>query len=169
MVKSKLPTAVIDNTLLSRLTRLEKIIESLPYIFARILIPVEVKEEAFKGPNKNRLRNLLNHKPDFFLICKHDDFLVKELLKELLDVGEASVIAQAEYTRSAVIIDERKGREEAKNREIQVFSTTKILCLMKELGLIDEVRPILDQLIKMRFYLKKVDYLTVLKEVREID
>ena len=169
MVKSKLPTAVIDNTLLSRLTRLEKIIESLPDIFARILIPVEVKEEAFKGPNRKRLRNVLNHQPGFFLICKHDDLLVKELLKELLDVGEASVIAQAEYTRSAVIIDERKGREEAKNREIQVFSTAKILCLMKELGLIDEVKPILDQLIKMRFYLKKVDYLTILKEVREID
>jgi len=168
VVKSKLPTAVIDNTLLSRLTRLE-ITESLPYIFARILIPVEVKEEAFKGPNRKRLRNLLNYMPDFFLICTHDDFLVKELLKELLDKGEASAIAQAEYTRSAIIMDERKGREEAKKREIEVFPTTKILCLMKELGLIPEVKPFLDRLIKMKFYLKKQDYINILKAVKEMD
>lgn len=40
---------------------------------------------------------------------------------------------------------------------------------MKELGLIDEVKPILDQLISLKFYLKKENYISVLREVREMD
>jgi hypothetical protein len=126
VVKSKLPTAVIDNTLLSRLTRLEKIIESLPYIFARILIPLEVREEAFKGPNKNRLRNLLNHKPDFFLICKHDDFLVKELLKELLDVGDGDRSSRI-YSLGSNYRREKGTRRGEKSRNPSFFNHENIM------------------------------------------
>lgn len=42
-----LPSAVIDNTLLSRLVSLD-VAELLPYLFKRILIPPEVKREAYK-------------------------------------------------------------------------------------------------------------------------
>jgi predicted nucleic acid-binding protein len=47
--------------------------------------------------------------PSFFILCKEDDIFVKEFLKTLLDDGEAAAIAQAEFTNSALIIDEKKG------------------------------------------------------------
>lgn len=171
MVRNKkvgLPVAVIDNTLLSRLTRLE-IAELLPFIFQKILIPLEVREEAFKAANKKRLRNLLNEMQGFFVLCKEDDFFNKEILKTLLDEGEATAIAQAEFTNSALILDEKKGREQAEKRELKVFPTLTILCLLKEFGAISEVKPYLDKLIKMKFYLSKKIYISTLKDVGEVE
>lgn len=168
MAKSKLPTAVIDNTLLSRLTRLD-IAKLLPYIFAKILIPIEVREEAFKAPNRRRLRNLLNEMQGFFVFCKEDDIFVKEFLKTILDAGEASAIAQAEFTSSALILDEKKGRKQAEMRELQVFPTVSILCLLKEAGAISEVKPYIDKLIQMQFRLSVEIIQITLKRVRELE
>jgi uncharacterized protein len=166
MVNSKLPTAVIDNTLLSRLTRLG-ITERLPWIFARILIPVEVRNEAFKAPNKKRLRNLLNEMNDFFVLCSEDDILVKEFLKTLLDEGEAAAIAQAEFTESALILDEKKGRKQAELRELKVYPTVSILCLLKEAGAIPAIKPYLLRLMKLKFYLSKQLFDNILEEAGE--
>jgi predicted nucleic acid-binding protein len=163
-----LPVAVIDNTLLSRLAQLD-IAEFLPLIFDKILIPIEVRQEAFKASNKRRLRNLLNEMQGFFVLCNQDDFLVKELLKIDLDEGEAAAIAQAEYTKSALILDEKKGRNQATKRELEVFPTLKILCLLKEVEVISEVKPYLDKLIKMKFHLSLKLYNSTLKEVRELE
>lgn len=163
-----LPVAVIDNTLLSRLARLE-IAELLPLIFDKILIPIEVRQEAFKAPNRRRLRNLLNEMQGFFILCNEDDFLVKELLKIDLDEGEAAAIAQAEYTNSALILDEKKGRSQAEKRELIVFPTLKILCLLKEFGGISEVKPYLDKLVKLKFHLSVKLYNSTLKEAGEIE
>src|SRR2546423_12809410 len=91
-----LPIAVTDNTLLTRLVALE-VAELLPYLFKQILIPPEVKREAYKAPHKGkrRLRKLLGEMSGFFVDCYEVDELVKDYLKADLDEGEAAAIAQA--------------------------------------------------------------------------
>lgn len=168
-MKSKLPTGVVDNTFLSRLTRLD-IADYLPLVFARILIPSEVKREAFKSGNRRRLRNLLSQMPYFFVDCKNDDPLVKFFLNEVLDEGEAAAIAQAEHTRSALIIDEKKGRDEAMRRDLEVFPTARILIKLKEVGSIPEIKPRLDKLRTMSsFRLKQEIYNSILREAGEME
>lgn len=56
-----LPTAVIDNTLLTRLVSLE-VANFLPYLFKYILIPPEVKREAYKAPSKGKRRLQKNYR-----------------------------------------------------------------------------------------------------------
>ncbi len=169
MAQSKipnLPIAVIDNTLLSRLAGLT-IVEFLPLIFAKILYPPEVLAEADKGPQAAALRKLLDEMTGFFELCTQDDLLNKEILKTILDAGEAAVIAQAEFTNSAVILDERKGYAQATKRELQVFRTGKILCLLKEAGAISEVKPYLDNLKSLGFHLTSHAYQAILQQVDE--
>ena len=87
-----------------------------------------------------------------------------------MDEGEAAVIAQAEATNSAVIIDEGKGRKEAVERSIEVFRTGTILCLLKEAGQIQFVAPYLDKLIEeMGFRCKPKDKRSILEKAGEID
>lgn len=168
MARSKLPSVVIDTPLLSRLAGLE-IAEFLPFLFSRVLIPFEVRNEAFRSADRKRLRNLLNRNSPFFGLCVERDVLVNEFLKTILDEGEAAAIAQAEHTRSVLILDENKGRREARRREIKVFPTGKILCLLKEQGLIPEVKPFLIRLRQMKFHLKEADFQMILAEAREFD
>jgi hypothetical protein len=168
--KNRLPIAVIDNTLLTRLIQLE-IVEFLPFIFQKILIPIEVQKESYKARNKHkqRLRKIIGEMKGFFEICNKDDFLNKEILKTLLDLGEASAIAQAEYTKSAIIIDEKKGRKQAELRELEVISTIKIFFLLKESGVIEEIKPFLDKLVDdLGFYLSKKLRISFLEEAGEL-
>ncbi|HEY0078357.1 MAG TPA: hypothetical protein VGB73_06895 [Pyrinomonadaceae bacterium] len=109
-----LPTAVIDNTLLTRLVQLE-IAQFLPFLFKKILIPPEVKREAYKAPHKGkrRLQKLVNEMAGFFVDCYEADELIKAYLKVDLGEGEAAAIAQADYTQSILLLDEKKGYKRA--------------------------------------------------------
>ena len=163
-----LPIAVIDNPLLSRLFSLG-IAAFLPQIFRYIRIPPEVKLEAEASPNKAELFDLLNSSRDFFMDCFEADITNKEFLKTILGAGEAAAIAQAEITSSVVLTDDSRGRKEAIQRDLQVFRTGKILCLLKEAGFISLVAPYLDKLEELGFWLKPPDKHSVLKEAGEIN
>src|SRR5262245_2981508 len=132
-----LPHAVIDNTLLSRLVELD-LAEFLPFLFKLILIPPEVKQEAYRTPHgiRRRLRKLIRESSGFFVNCRQVDASVKEILKADLDAGEAAAIAQAEGTNSVLLIDEQKGSRRASTMQIKVVRTGKLLNLLKEAGAI---------------------------------
>ncbi len=150
-----LPTAVIDNTLLSRLVSLE-VAALLPLLFKRVLIPPEVKREAYKSPHrgKRRLRKLIAEMGVYFVDCNQADEIIKNILTVDLDEGEAAAIAQAEYTGSVVLLDERKGIKRAETKELTVIRTTRILIMLKESGAIAAVKPYFDKLEKTGFYLR---------------
>ena len=164
-----LSVAVIDNTLLSRLFALG-IAAFLPQIFKQIRIPPEVRCEAERGPNNKELVDLLNESNDFFIDCFEADITNKEFLKTTLDEGEAAVIAQAEITISVVITDDKAAYKEAIGRDLQVFRTGAILCLLKEAGQITLVAPYLDKLVnEMDFRLTPKAKLAILKKAGEFE
>ena len=149
-----LPKAVVDTTILSRLVALD-ITKFLPYLFRGILIPPEVKREAYKAPQKGkkRLRKVLNENVGFFVDCREADELTKEYLKADLDEGEAAAITQAYATESVIIVDEEKGHRRATLMAIPVIRTGRLLNMLKQAGAIPFVRPYHDRLQKTGFYL----------------
>lgn len=163
-----LPQAVIDNTLLARLVHLD-VAKFLPLIFNRILIPPEVKREAYKAPHKGkrRLRKLLNEMAGFFVICTAVDRSIQLILEADLDVGEASAIAQAESTRSVVLIDEKKGYERARRMELEAIRTARILLMLLDAGAISAVKPYFEKLEATGFYLGENVRLALLAEAGE--
>ena len=163
-----LPYAVIDNTLLSRLAELD-IAKFLPWLFKEIRIPPEVKREAYAAPHKGkrRLRKLIREMTGFFVDCTEADEMINSYLKVELDVGEAAAIAQASATQSLLLLDEKKGCRRARNMEIEVVRTAKLLILLQEKGAIKAVKPYLDQLERTGFHLSEKDRRQILFEAGE--
>lgn len=149
-----LPTAVIDTTLFSRLVDLD-IAERLPWLFKLILIPPEVKREAYRARGRRRLRKLMREMSDFFVTCHESDKFTQELMRVDLGDGEAAAIAQAEITKSVLLIDERKGSKRAVLLDLSVLGTANVLNLLKAKGAITAVKPYYHKLEKTGFYLQK--------------
>ncbi|SRR6266404_5350167 len=163
-----LPLAVVDTTILSRLVALD-ITKFLPYLFRGILIPPEVKREAYKAPHKGkrRLRKVMNENAGFFAECREADELTREYLKVDLDEGEAAAIAQADATQSILLLDEQKGFKRARTMQVTTIRTGKLLNMLKEAGAIPTVRPYHQRLEETGFYLSLEVRLQLLDEAGE--
>lgn len=151
-----LPYAVTDNTLLSRLVELN-IAPFLPLLFKQILIPPEVRREAYKAPHKGkkRLQKLIKEMAGFFIECKEVDELTKNYLAADLDNGESAAIAQADKTQSVLLLDENKGYKRAQIMGIEVIRTVSVLGLLKEAGAIESIKPYLAKLKQTGFHLSE--------------
>jgi predicted nucleic acid-binding protein len=162
------PVAVIDTTLLTRLVRLD-IAKFLPLLFKHILIPPEVKREAYKSPHKGKrpLRNLIGEMSGFFIDCNEVDEGVKLILQADLDEGEAAALAQADYTGSVLLLDEKAGFKRASVMQITVIRTPRLLNELKRAGAIAEVKPYYQKLAETGFYLKSAVLKSLLAEVGE--
>jgi len=167
-VQRGLPYAVTDNTLLSRLVDLQ-IAQFLPLLFKQILIPPEVKREAYKAPHKGkrRLMKLFGEMTGFFTECNEADDLVKEYLKADLHDGEAAAIAQADITQSVLLIDEKKGYDRARTMQLTIVRTGRLLVMLKEVTAISEVRPYLERLKVLDFRLTTELFNQLLAEAGE--
>lgn len=161
------PVAVIDTTLLSRLVDLE-IAERLPWLFRLILIPPEVKREAYKAPGRRRLRNLVKEMSGFFVDCYEANEFTKNLMKIDLGEGEAAAIAQAEEKQSVLLLDETKAFKRAEAMQLTAIRTTKILTMLKEARAIPAVTPYFDKLAKTGFYLQDKVRRQLLAEAGEL-
>lgn len=104
-------------------------------LFGKIIITREVQ---------NEFNSAL---PDFFAIQDARDINYFRILETFLDKGEASVIALAlEFDDCLLIIDELKGRKEAKSMGIKITGTLGVLLLAKEKKLINRIKPLIDQI-----------------------
>jgi predicted nucleic acid-binding protein len=164
----RLPAAVIDTTLLSRL-QLVGLDELLPWVFARVHVPPVVRAEVGAGPGKarRRLARLFRKQPDFYVDCRDEDPMVAEVRRVDLDPGEAAVIAQADYVGAVVIIDERLGARRAEDMSITVVRTGGLLCSLKEAGAIEAVGPYLERLVEHGFRLSPKALDAILEQAGE--
>ncbi|MEF8982683.1 DUF3368 domain-containing protein [Thiohalorhabdus sp.] len=64
----------------------------------------------------------------------------------LLDAGEAQALVLALNSRLPVLLDERRGRLEARRVGVEVIGTGAVLVAAKHKGLVSEVGPLLDSL-----------------------
>ena len=116
----------------------------LEAVFGKIIIPSYV----FLELNNLKYKDEINLKESVF---KTEEIsFVDPLLEKELDRGEAEAITLAlKKNADWLIIDERKGRNIAKNvYGINVIGTAGILLKAKESGIINQVSPLLQELKK---------------------
>jgi len=93
--------------------------------------------------------------PDFMMIENPVDYKYQQILEGFLDRGEASAIALAlEKEDCLLIIDELKGRREAKLLNINLTGTLGILIIAKERRLIKSVSLVLEQIKQTNFRIR---------------
>ena len=138
-----------------------KIIEQL---YGKVIIPEEVSNELFAAG----IHPLIEH---HFWIEKHQvkNKGLSDSLKIELDDGEAEAIALAiELKADLVLMDERLGRNIASRSGQKCIGIMGILMEAKHKGIIDSVKPVVDDLItKAGFWVSNGLYLKVLREAGE--
>jgi uncharacterized protein len=91
-----------------------------------------------------------------------------------LDAGESTVLTAAAAARAAVLVDERKARalieQDAGLRQAitHVGGIVGLILLAKRTGLVPEVRPLLDDLVRHSFRISPILYDRVLLEAGEL-
>lgn len=92
--------------------------------------------------------------------------LLEKQLK--LDLGESEAIVLANnIDADLIIIDERKARRIAKDIGLNVTGTLGILVEAKQRGLVKELKPLLDKLIKNKIRISKKLYQDILELANE--
>jgi len=138
-----------------------KIIEQL---YGKVIIPEEVSKELFAAGIHPLIEHLL-------WIEKHQvkNKGLSDSLKIELDDGEAEAIALAiELKADLVLMDERLGRNIASRSGQKCIGIMGILMEAKHKGIIDSVKPVVDDLItKAGFWVSNGLYLKVLQEAGE--
>ena len=73
-----------------------------------------------------------------------------------------------EIEADAVLIDDLKGRKTAMLRELTVIGTIGVLLDAKERGLVDDVKPLLDELIRKKIRISRELYNHALELAQEL-
>lgn len=135
-----MPGIIVSDT--SILIVLKKIgrLEILLALFGRITITQEIAEE-FKHPL-----------PRFIKIQNPKNKNYKRILNSILDKGEASAIALAIETDDALLlIDDLKGRRQAKSLNVKYTGLIGILIIAKEKAVIASFSDIIEEIKRTDF------------------
>ena len=158
---------ISDTSVICNLFLVEHL-DLIPQLFNKILIPPKVYEELLELEKFNfDITSIIN--ADFIEIREvTNESLIQDLLLKL-DKGEAEAIVLAIETNADILlIDERKGRIIAKDLGLEITGILGILLQSKKSGLVSEIKPILDDLIKIaNFFISKKLYNLILQKAGE--
>jgi uncharacterized protein len=140
-------------------------LQLLHQIFGIVILPEAVFEELCQIPEQKAILE----QQGWIFIQKPSDTAWVDILKLELDRGEAEAIALAvELKASALIIDERQGRNKAESVGLKIIGLLGILLEAKSKGLILSVRPLIDELvIKIGFRVQPALYQAILLKAGE--
>lgn len=142
-------------------------------LFQTIVIPEAVYSEVV-GKNKNQMRQASDDIATANWILRQA-VVDREYVRNLrntsrLGIGEAEVIVLAEEASADwVIIDDRRARNAAMSKRLNVIGTLGILVLGKRLGLVESVRNVLDAVMQSGFRVSKATYRAALLRAGEIE
>jgi predicted nucleic acid-binding protein len=109
-------------------------------------------EEVLITPEEND--EFGNQLPNWIIVSQAKNKLKQTEIENKLDKGEASSIALAlEIPSSTLIIDEVKGRNIAKNLNIEIIGTIGIIILAGKKGIVNDVISIVLKLVNNGFRL----------------
>jgi hypothetical protein len=135
-------------------------IDILRHFFDTVYIPQAVYNEI-----KSKKAFGYNEIDDaFFQVERIKDEFAQNILLNDLDLGEAQTIVLAkEMSADIVLIDETIGYNIAKSQELNVKRTLSFLIASKQKGYIDEVAPLLDEMIEKGRWISRKVYNDVLR------
>ncbi|MGB0839997.1 MAG: DUF3368 domain-containing protein [Chitinophagales bacterium] len=140
-------------------------LELLHALFGTITIPQSVFQELAYYEKQERIVSGCN----WIIVKKVGNRKDVKQLSKYLDLGEAEAIVLAkEYQADLLIIDERRGRNAAKEEGVEIIGLLGILVRAKQAGHIVVLRPLLDKLIdEIGFRVSRRLYRIVLDTVGE--
>lgn len=147
---------VADAGPLIALAKLDRL-DLLEALFHRILVPEAVVEECVRDANRlddRRIRIAMESSGAFERLSVAESTKLK-LLARLLDPGEAQILVVAKERGLMALIDERKGRREARRMGIEIVGTGAVLVTAKRKGLVAEVAPLLEQMLQNGYRLSE--------------
>lgn len=160
-------TVVSNAGPLIALVRVEKT-TLLPQLYGDVIVSPAVRQEVI-GKDKERKGAETLASAEWLHTVPVSNRTGVLLLRERLDAGESEAIVLAlELGADLLLIDEAPGRKTADARGIPLTGTLGILLFAKEERLIDEVAPILDQLVDAGFRIGEDLYQEVLRLAGEL-
>lgn len=126
---------VSDTTPLNYLVLIDEV-EILERLFGRVFIPPAVFAEFHNEGTPDKVREWADSNPSWLEVKSASDSFIRQVKN--LGAGEREAIALAlELNAQALLIDERKGTKEARQKSIPVLGTLAILEKAAENGLLD--------------------------------
>ena len=157
---------VSNTTPLSELAKIDRL-DLLQTLFTKIFIPSDVYIELTTGnhpatvaiPAARWIEARLVNRPE----------RIEQLLHTTgLDRGECAAIALAEELNAdRLLMDEQAGRTLAQRLRLSVIGTIGILLLAKEQGLLNQIAPLLNDLIDQGTWISPTFYRQILQMAHE--
>jgi len=139
-------------------------IDILKHFFEKVYIPQAVYDEI----KSKKAFGYQEIEDKFFEVITIEDSFAQDILLNDLDLGEAQTIVLAkELNADIVLIDETIGYNLARSQKLNVKRTLSFLIVAKERGLIEEVKPLLDEMIENGRWISRRVYGDVLRECGE--
>ena len=125
---------VADTSPLNYLVLIHQI-NLLPQLYSRVLIPESVLDELSAVETPQLVRNWATNLPEWIEVLPATPIDDESLTR--LHAGERDAISLALTVQAdAVLMDERRGRQEAENRGLKPIGTLGVLVAAHERGLI---------------------------------
>ncbi|MGB7556491.1 MAG: DUF3368 domain-containing protein [Candidatus Korobacteraceae bacterium] len=157
----------LDTSPILNLARIGRL-ELLASLYKQVLIPPAVFEEL--AIPRDATLPVIDVASVSWIILEtpRDQDRVQEL-RDDLDAGEAEAIVLAvERQADLLIVDERRGRRIAQALGLRITGLLGVLADAKRAGLIDSIKPVLDELIQnAKFWIGPELYREVLAELGE--
>jgi predicted nucleic acid-binding protein len=135
-------------------------VDILKHFFDKIYIPKAVYDEI----KSKKAYGYQEIEDNFFEVITIEDSFAQDILLNDLDLGEAQTIVLAkELNADIVLIDETIGYNIARSQKLNVKRTLSFLIVAKEKGLIDKIRPLLDEMIDKGRWISRKVYTDVLR------
>lgn len=153
---------VSDTSPISNLAAIDQL-ELLQQIYGSVIIPTAVYQELINSGDTDPAV-LAIKTVNWIETCSATNITLLQTLQNNLDIGEAEAITLAiELNAERLIIDERRGRNEAIRLGLQVTGILGILLAAKQQGLIPLIQPLLDDLIANGFWIREQLYAELLQ------
>jgi predicted nucleic acid-binding protein len=148
---------VSNSSCLIILDKLGKL-EILERLYTTITIPKAVKDEVFKGKTA----------PDLIEVVEIRQPIASRILEKTLGDGESEAIGLSlELNADLLIIDDLAARKVAKELGIKITGVIGILLEAKKMGFIQDIKDLLDEMIKHDFRISKTVCDETLKIAKE--
>jgi predicted nucleic acid-binding protein len=141
---------VSDSTVLIGLVKIGKL-DLLKKIFSNVFIPEEVFKEVVER-GKGKPGSKVIKEAAWIEANPVKDKIQVAFLLGSLEKGEAEVLVLArELEADLILLDEEKARKSAVIAGFEIIGLLGLFILVKNLGLIHEVRPLVDELPRKKF------------------
>lgn len=157
---------VVNTTPLIALSHVGQL-DLLRRLYGEIIIPEAVYREL-SVKTESVCKKAVDSSLDWIQIGKIKNQLAKSMYKTQLHDGEVEVmILSKEIGADVVIIDDANAKKHAKYLDLPVIGTLGILIKARQKGYVEELKPILDQMVQNGIYISQSVIHMCLEQVGE--